>query len=108
MPWYMRLIETHGISTFFAVILLFGGWKLMEKQLQVLDEQATQSKLQTEQMELQSETLQTIAETTRRSSESNQRQEGLLREVGENLDEGIERSARSHEQILEKLKEVHP
>lgn len=98
---WLRLLEQHGISALFAVVLLGVMIKGADHHFEFLRKQAAQ-------MELQTRSLEVIAETTRRSSESNMRQEKLLQEVEENLDDGIGKSTRAHEDILNKLKDFHP
>jgi hypothetical protein len=100
-PWYLRVLESQGIAVVFALVLLGMMMKVTETHLDFLRKQSAQ-------MELQTHTLEAIAETARRSTESNQRQEGLLREVGENLEDGIGKSVKAHDEILDKLKDVHP
>ncbi len=70
-PWYLRLIETQGIGTFMALVLLIGGYKLAD---------ALVSKV-VEYMSLQIRQTEVLTQSVQENAKANVRQEELLRSI---------------------------
>lgn len=85
-PWYVQVLDKHGITTVFSLALLYGAWELSKRHFEFLDAQTTQ-------MLHQTKSLETIAH-------SNIRQEQVLDDVIETLRNGN----LEHKHIIEKIK----
>ena len=89
-PWWIKILDKHGIMTIFSLALLWAAYQLSERHFKFIDAQVLQSELQTR-------ALDAIERNTGTNAE-------LLRQLNNVMLQQHNERRVEHSQIMEKLK----
>lgn len=97
-PWWLHVLDKHGITTVFSLALLYGAYELSQRHFEFLDSQV-------HQMDLQTKALEVIARSSIRQEQQLDGVGQKLDKVGENMMMENANRKREHEKILEHFKQ---